>query len=48
MFYEEIDSFMTSVETGVKTRANIDNVIITQRVLNGIYDSSNANKEIQF
>jgi predicted dehydrogenase len=48
MFYDEIDSFMTSVETGVKTRANIDNVIITQRVLNGIYDSSDANKEIQF
>ena len=48
MFYDELDAFMTSVETGVKNRAYIDNVIITQKVLNGIYDSSNANKEIQF
>lgn len=48
MFYAEIDAFLDSVETREKNRANIDRVLITQKILNGIYDSSTKNREIVF
>ena len=47
MFYEEIDSFLDTIKTREHTKANIDNIIITQKVLNGIYESSEKNAEVK-
>ena len=48
MFQAEIDSFLTSIRTGEKTPANIDTVLITAKMIQAIYDSSESGKEIQF
>lgn len=48
MYYAEIDAFLESVETREKNRANIDRVILSQKILNGIYESSEKNREIIF
>lgn len=47
MFATEINSFLNCIKTGEKTRANIDNVIISQKVLDSIYESSDKNTEIK-
>ncbi len=46
MFLEEIRSFLQCVEKPEKTRASIDNVLISQRVLDAIYRSAETGKEI--
>jgi len=46
MFYDEIDSFLGCVENGGKTPANIDYAIRTSRIMQAIYDSSDAKKEV--
>lgn len=48
MYYAEIDAFLDAVETREKNRANIDSVIISQKILDGIYASSAQNREIVF
>lgn len=48
MFQEEIDGFIRSVRTGEKLPSHIDTVILTQQLLQGIYDSSEAGAEIRF
>jgi len=48
MFQAEIDSFLTCIRTGEKTPANIDTVLITAKMIQAIYDSSESGKEIQF
>lgn len=48
MYYAEIDAFLDAVESREKNRANIDKIIIAQKILNGIYDSSEQNREISF
>ena len=46
MFQEEIDSFVRAVRTGEKQPSHIDTVIITAKMMQAMYDSSAAGKEI--
>jgi predicted dehydrogenase len=46
MFYDEIDNFLKSAKSGVKNRANIDNVIITSEVMEALYQSAELGKEV--
>ncbi len=47
MFQNEIDSFVRCIRTGEKLPSHIDNVIITARMMQAIYDSSDQNEEIK-
>ncbi len=47
MFQNEIDSFVRCVRTGEKLPSHIDQVIITARMMQAIYDSSDAGEEIK-
>ena len=47
MFQSEIDSFIRCVRTGEKLPSHIDQVIITARMMQAIYDSSDKNEEIK-
>lgn len=46
MFYEEIDSFLKAAAEGVKTRANIDNVLTVSQVMDALYKSAELGKEV--
>lgn len=46
MFQNEIDSFIRCIRTGEKLPSHIDNVVITARMMQAIYDSSDAGREI--
>ncbi|RXZ81400.1 gfo/Idh/MocA family oxidoreductase [Paenibacillaceae bacterium] len=46
MFHDEIDAFIRSATTLEKNRANIDRVLITSQVMDAIYASSAAGKEV--
>ena len=46
MFQEEIDSFVRCVQTGERNPAHIDQAIITARMMQAIYDSSEQKREI--
>ena len=46
MFLEEIRSFLQCVEKPEKTRASIDNVLLSQRVLDAIYRSAETGREV--
>ena len=48
MFQNEINEFVKCVQTGEKIRSHIDYAVLTSRILQGIYDSSDQNKEIVF
>lgn len=48
MFQNEIDSFLESIRTGEKLSSHIDTVILSSQIIQGIYDSSELNKEIAF
>lgn len=48
MFQNEINEFVKCVQTGEKIRSNIDYAVLTSRILQGIYDSSDQGKEIVF
>ncbi len=48
MFQNEIDSFLRCVHTGEILPSHIDRVIITAKMMQGIYDSSDAGREIAF
>ncbi len=48
MYLEEIKSFLNCIETGEANRAHIDNAVKTSKIMQGIYDSSEAKKEIVF
>ncbi len=48
MFQREIDEFIDCVKTGKKLPSHIDTVIITAKIMQGIYDSSEQHKEISF
>lgn len=45
-FDKEIDAFITCIDSGEKLISHIDNVIITQKIMQSIYDSSEQGKEI--
>ncbi len=46
MFHNEIASFLRCIETGEKLPSHIDTVIVTAKLMQGIYDSSAASREI--
>lgn len=48
MFQNEIDSFLSCIRTGEKLPSHIDTVILSSRIIQGIYDSSELNREIVF
>jgi len=48
MFQNEIDSFIRCIQTGEKLPSHIDTVIVTAKMMQGLYDSSETNKEIVF
>ena len=45
-FENEINAFVRSVMTGEKLPSHIDNAIITARIMQAIYDSAEAHKEV--
>jgi predicted dehydrogenase len=47
MFENEINSFIRCIRTGEKLPSHIDSVIITARMMQAIYDSSDSGHEIQ-
>jgi len=48
MFENEIASFLRCVRTGEKLPSHIDKAILTSKLMQGIYDSTEAGKEIVF
>lgn len=46
MFKSEIDHFVECVKTGEHIRSHIDKAEITARIMQGIYDSAESNKEV--
>jgi len=46
MFDHELASFVRCVQTGEKLPSHIDTVAITAKMMQGVYDSSAANKEV--
>ncbi|MBR6767340.1 MAG: Gfo/Idh/MocA family oxidoreductase [Clostridia bacterium] len=48
MFQHEIDAFIDCVETREKLPSHIDTVIITAKIMQAIYDSSEQHQEIRF
>ena len=46
MFRNEIDAFIDCIKTGKKLPSHIDTVIITARIMQAIYDSAEAHREI--
>lgn len=47
MYKEEDEAFLQSIDTGVKDKNYIDNVLESARLLQALYDSSEKNKEIE-
>jgi len=47
-FQNEIDAFIRSIQTGKKEPNHIDTVIITAKIMQAIYDSSDTGREIVF
>lgn len=48
MFQNEIDNFVKCVQTGEKIQSHIDYAVLTSKIMQGIYDSSDQGKEIVF
>jgi len=46
MFQNEIDAFLRCIRTGEKLPSHIDTVILSSRIIQAIYDSSEQSKEI--
>ncbi|MCI8554696.1 MAG: Gfo/Idh/MocA family oxidoreductase [Clostridiales bacterium] len=46
MFEKEIDAFLTCIDTGEKLPSHIDTVLITAKMMQALYDSSEQGKEI--
>jgi predicted dehydrogenase len=47
-FQNEIDSFLDCIKTGEKLPSHIDTVIVTAKMIQAIYDSSDTGSEIRF
>jgi predicted dehydrogenase len=45
-FEKEIDAFLTCIDTGKKLPSHIDSVLITAKMMQALYDSSEQGKEI--
>ena len=48
MFYNEIRAFVDCVRSGEKLPSHIDRNILTSRLMQGIYDSSDSDREVVF
>ena len=48
MFQEEINAFVACVQSGEKLASHIDRNILTSRLMQGIYDSSESGCEVSF
>ncbi len=48
MFQNEINAFVSCIQTGEKLPSHIDTVITTARIMQAIYDSSDSGHEIAF
>lgn len=48
MFQNEIDSFLDCIQTGKKLPSHIDTVIVTSKIMQAIYESSEKHCEISF
>jgi hypothetical protein len=48
MFDNEINNFLKCIESGEKLPSHIDTVIITAGIMQALYDSSAAGREIIF
>ena len=46
MFKEEIDAFLTCIRTNEKLPSHIDTVLITAKIMQSLYDSSEQHREI--
>ena len=47
-FDEEINAFVRCIRTGEKLASHIDTVVITAKIMQAVYDSSEARREIAF
>ena len=47
-FQNEIDSFIRCIKSGEKLPSHIDKAIITAKIMQGIYDSSESHREVSF
>jgi len=47
-FQNEIDAFLRCVRTGEKLPSHIDYAILTSKIMQGIYDSSDSHREVVF
>ena len=47
MFQNEIDSFVRCVQTGERLPSHIDKNILTSKLMQGIYDSSDRDEEVK-
>ena len=48
MFQKEIDSFLRCIRTGERLPSHIDNAVITSKIMQAVYDSSEQGREIAF
>lgn len=46
MYHNEINAFVDSIQTGKKLASHIDTAIITSQIMQAVYDSAQAHKEI--
>lgn len=47
-FQKEIDSFIDCIQSGEKLPSHIDTVILTSKIIQAIYDSSDSRREVSF
>lgn len=48
MFYDEIDAFIHCATEGKKIRSNIDEVLMTAKMMDGLYESSRTGREVVY
>ncbi|MCL2461687.1 MAG: hypothetical protein FWF44_03415, partial [Defluviitaleaceae bacterium] len=46
MYYDEIDAFLAAAKDGKKIRSNIDEILITARTMDALYESATTGKEV--
>lgn len=48
MFYDEIDAFLQCAGEGRKIRSNIDEVLVTAQMMDGLYESARTGREVVY
>lgn len=46
MFYDEIDAFIRCARDGQKIRSNVDEILVTAQIMDGLYQSAELGREI--